>query len=180
MTTSRSGRHALRRRPISSKPAASRLRWSFAIVSQSRAMIGPWLAANAPTRLAIDLPFPCLERMQPRDKLAFRHAADLEIETHEIGVDQRRDLANVVLDERLADVRLDRVALEHGRHIGAILRRQLGIVLQIEEQLAHPVIGHRPFRFPTASRHGCSVILASFECDSEGPLAPPRNRSTLP
>src|SRR6266487_2852760 len=151
MTTSRSGRHALSRRPISSKPAASRLRWSFAIVSQSRAMIGPWLAANAPTRLAIDLPFPCLERMQTRDELAFRHAPDLEIETQEIGVDQRRDLAHVVFDERFSDVRLDRVALEHGRHIGAILRRQLGIVLQIEEQLTYRIIGHRPFRAVSTS-----------------------------
>ena len=41
MTTSRSGRHALSRCPISSNAAASRLRWSFGIVSQSRAMIGP-------------------------------------------------------------------------------------------------------------------------------------------
>jgi len=80
--------------------------------------------------------------VQPRDELAFRHAADLEVEAQEVGVDQRRDLAHVVLEQRLADVGVDLVALEHGGHIGAILRRQLRIVLQVEEQLAHPIIGH--------------------------------------
>ena len=40
-TTSRSGRQALSRRPISSKPAASLSRWGAGIFSQSRAMIGP-------------------------------------------------------------------------------------------------------------------------------------------
>src|SRR5262249_57150654 len=144
MTTSRSGRHALSRRPISSKAAASRSRWSRGMVSQSRAMIGPWLAANTPTRSAIDLPFPGLERVQPRDELTFRHAADLEVEAQEVGIDQRRDLAHVVLERGLADVGIDLVALEHGGHIGAILRRPLRIVLPIEEQLAHPEGGHCP------------------------------------
>src|SRR5262249_13647428 len=142
MTTSRSGRHALSRRPISSKAAASRSRWSRGMVSQSRAMIGPWLAAKTPTRSAIDLPFPGLERVQPRDELAFRHAADLEVEAQEVGVDQRRDLAHVVLEQRLADVGVDLVALEHGGHIGDKRRRPLRIVLQVEEQLAPPIDSH--------------------------------------
>src|SRR5262249_56241457 len=125
MTTSRSGRHALSRRPISSKAAASRSRWSRGMVSQSRAMIGPWLAANTPTRSAIDLPFPGLERVQPCDELAFRHAADLEVEAQEVGVDQRRDLAYVVFDQRLADLRLDPPALHPAAHLPPILPRPL-------------------------------------------------------
>src|SRR5262249_39876294 len=101
---------------------------------------------NATTRSAIDLPLFWLQRMQPRDELAFRHATDLEIEAQEIRVDQRRDLAHVVFQQRLADVRLDLVALEHCGHVGAIFGGKLRILLQIEEELAHPVIGHRPSR----------------------------------
>src|SRR5262245_1373140 len=81
--------------------------------------------------------------MQPRDELAFWHAADLEVEAQQIGVDQWSDLTDVVFEQRLANVRLDLVAREHGGHVGAIFCGELRILLQIEEQLAHPVIGHR-------------------------------------
>jgi hypothetical protein len=40
--------------------------------------------------------FPFLQRVQARDELGLRHAADLEVEAQQIGVDQRRDLADVV------------------------------------------------------------------------------------
>src|SRR5262245_18048862 len=106
-------------------------------------MIGPWLAAKTPTRSAMGALFPFLLRVQARDELGLRHAADLEVEAQQIGVDQRRDFADVVLEQGLADVRLDLVAADHARHGGAIFSRQLRVVVQIEEQLAHPVIAHR-------------------------------------
>src|SRR5262245_31214346 len=108
-------------------------------------MIGPWLAAKTPTRSAMGTLFPFLQRMQARDELGLRHAADLEVEAQQIGVNQRRDLADIVLEQCLADVRLDLVAANDARHVGAIFSRQLRVVMQVEEQLAHPVIRHRVF-----------------------------------
>src|SRR5262249_18885301 len=159
-TTRRAGRQAGGRRPTPSKAPASLSRWSRAIVSQSRAMIGPWLAANAPTRLAMDALLG-LERVQPGDELVLRHAADLEIKAQQVGVDQRRERADVVLLQRLAELGLDRVALEHGRHVDAIFRRELRVVLQIEEQLAHLIIRHRRSlaRFATARRRRYDLSL---------------------
>src|SRR5882757_3046595 len=139
MTTRTSGRHARRRRPISSKPALSLSRWSAAILSQSRAMIGPWLAAKTPTRLAMGVAllacFPLvaglfllgLQRMQARNELGFRHAADLEVEAQQIGIDQRRDRADVVREQRFAQLRLDVVAIDHAGDVGAVFGRELRI-----------------------------------------------------
>src|SRR5262249_3712312 len=161
-TTRRPGRQAVSRRPISSKALLSWSRCASGILSQSRAMIGPWLAANTPTRLAMGdtllgafpAAIPAIERMQPRDELCLRHAADLEIEAQQIGVDQRRDGADVVGEQRLADLRLDLIAVDHAGHIAAVLRRQLGIVLQFEEQLADPIVRHYPllWRRPAFNR----------------------------
>src|SRR6516164_6302526 len=118
------------------------------MVAQSRAMIGPWLAANAPTRLAIRgflhrrrgrLPY----RAQLRYELGLRHLAHLKIEAQEIGIDQRGQLADVVLKQRLADLRLDLIAVDDCRHVGAILFGEFCVMLQVEEQLAYPIIRHR-------------------------------------
>ena len=51
--------------------------------------------------------------MQPRDELGLRHAADLEIEAQQIGIDQRRQRGDVVREQRLAKLRLDLVAVDH-------------------------------------------------------------------
>src|SRR5262249_59638054 len=108
-----------------SKAALSWSRCAPGIVSQSRAMIGPWLAAKTPTRLAMGVRLlfarrrrlPVLERVQAGDELRLRHAADLEIEAQQVGVDQRRDDADVVHQQRLADVGLDLVAVDDGGHV---------------------------------------------------------------
>src|SRR6476661_6203937 len=134
MTTSKSGRDALSRRPISSNPAASLLRWPAGMVSQSRAMIGPWLAAKTPTRSAMGALFPFVDGVQARDELGFRHAADLEVEPQQIGVHERRDRADVVFQQRLADLRFDFIARDDRGHVGAKLRCKLTVLLQVEEQ----------------------------------------------
>src|SRR5262249_8188277 len=125
-------------------------------------MIGPWLAAKTPTRSAIGTPLPSLPRVQARDDGGLRQAADLEVEAQQIGVDERRDLPDVALEQRLADVRLDLVAADDARHVGAIFSRQLRVVMQIEEQLAHPVIGHRRplLQIACARARGRSVASA--------------------
>src|SRR6185295_17199212 len=143
MTTSTSGRQALSRRPISSKPAASLLRWPVGIVSQSRAMIGPWLAAKTPTRSAMGSLFRLLEGMQACHELGLWHSADLEVESQQIGVDARRDRTDVVFEQGFADFRFDFITADDGGHVGAELRGQLLIVLEIEKQLAQPVVRHR-------------------------------------
>src|ERR1700688_4701973 len=110
-----SGRQARSRRPISSNAAVNLARWSRGIVSQSRAMIGPWLAAKIPTSLAMaDLRRRggAVHRVQSRHELVLRHAADLKIKTQQVGIDQRRQCGDVVVHEGATNVRLDPVALD--------------------------------------------------------------------
>jgi hypothetical protein len=80
--------------------------------------------------------------VQPGDEFRLRHAADLEIEPQQVGVDQRRDDADIVRQQRFADLRLDLVTVNDAAHVGAVLRGELRIVLQVEEQLAQPVVRH--------------------------------------
>src|SRR5271165_3058354 len=148
MTTRTSGRHARSRNPISSKAAASLSRWSRGIVSQSRAIIGPWLAAKAPTSLAMGAPPHCMSaRRAHRAQLCYefglRHSTYLKIEAQEIGIDERRKTGDVIVKQRLANVRLDLVAVDDSRHVGAILAGEHRIMVQVKEQLAYPVVRHR-------------------------------------
>ena len=73
--------------------------------------------------------------MQARHELGFRHPADLEVESQQIGVDARRDRTDVVFEERLADFRFDFITADDGGHVGTELRGQLPIVLEIENSL---------------------------------------------
>src|SRR6516165_5387607 len=124
-------------------------------------MSGGWHAANAPAKLAIgmmrlglDRLGPGspgfarlgLERMQARHEFLLRHAADLKVKPQQISVHERSKDRDIVLDERLAHGRRDLIAIDHARHVHPEIRRKPCIVLQVEEQLAQPIVGHRMCR----------------------------------
>src|SRR5882724_12580942 len=99
--------------------------------SHSRMMSGPWLAANAPTRLAIQLPH----------ELVVLHPGGEEVVAQEIRVRARGEERHVVLGDCLLDALFKRVSRENGSPIGAELGRR-GRRLQVEEKLREPVVAH--------------------------------------
>ena len=87
----------------------------------------PMACRERTDELAMGGTAPCLavERMQARDEFVFRHAADLEIEAQQIGIDQGGDGADVILEQGLAQRRLDLIAVEDVA-MSAEMRRQPG------------------------------------------------------
>src|SRR5438477_4223835 len=90
--------------------------------SHSRMMSGPWLAANAPTRLAIQFP----------NELVVLHAGGEEVVAQKVRVGARGEERHVVLRDRIPDGRLERIARQHLVALGAELGRCRGR-LQVEE-----------------------------------------------
>src|SRR6516162_2404929 len=80
--------------------------------------------------------------MQARHEFLLRHAANLKIKPQQISVHQRSKDRDIVLAERLAHRGRDLVAVDHACHVPAEVRRELFIVLEVEEQLAQPIVGH--------------------------------------
>src|SRR5438067_10217656 len=120
------------RRPSSRKPAVMRLFCSVGTLSHSRTMSGPWLAAKAPTRLAI----------QPPHELVVLHADGEEVVAQKVGVRALGEEGRVVLGDRLLHALVERIAREHGVAIGAELGGERRL-LQIEEELREPVVAHQ-------------------------------------
>src|SRR5271154_4407570 len=115
------------------------------MVSQSRAISGPWQAAKTPTSLAIGdlLHFRrcgSIERMQFRDEFSLRHASDLKIKPQQICIDAWREYADVVFKQRFAHFGPDLIAIDDGRSIGAIIRGKISVVLQVKEHFAQPIV----------------------------------------
>src|SRR6184192_719663 len=92
------------RRPSSRYAALMRLCCSAGTRSHSRTMSGPWLAAKAPTRLAM---------VQPPDELVVLHADGEEVVAQEIGIGTRREKRRIVLSDRLLHAFIERIAGEH-------------------------------------------------------------------
>src|SRR5437667_5560716 len=88
---STSGFAAVSRRPSSWYAALMRAFCSGGTACHSRTMSGPWLAANAPTRLAM---------VQPPDELIVFHAGGEEVIAQQIGVRLLRQKRHVVLGDR--------------------------------------------------------------------------------
>src|SRR5947209_15534514 len=90
--------------------------------SHSRMMSGPWLAANAPTRLAI----------QPSYELIVLHAGGEEVVAQQVGVRSLREERRIVLGDRPPDARIQWIAGKKG----SLVRPELGLQcrrLQVEE-----------------------------------------------
>src|SRR3974390_150475 len=137
------------------------------MVSQSRAMIGPWLAAKAPTSLAMGgllhgMSARRVHGAQLRYELRLRHSAHLKIKAQEIGVDERRKAGDIVVKQRLANVRLDLVAVDDRAHVGAIFAGEPRIMMQVEEQLAYPIVRHGRSSFRSAERSGDRRAAGAF------------------
>src|SRR5438128_11887896 len=128
------------RRPSSRYAALMRLFCSAGTRCHSRTMSGPWLAAKAPTRLAM---------VQAPDELVVLHAGGEEVVAQEIRVGARREKRHIVLGERALHALVKRIAREHLVALGAELRDGGGR-LQIEEELAEPVVAHHSAFRPAA------------------------------
>src|SRR5215213_2436901 len=122
---------AAMRRPSSRKPSLMRCFCSGGTFSHSRTMSGPWLAANAPTRLAI----------QPPHELVVLEADGEEVVAQEIRVGAPGEEWSIVLGDRLLHPFIQRIAREHLLLVAAELRLQRGR-LQVEKKLGQPVVAH--------------------------------------
>src|SRR5436305_13304399 len=101
------------RRPSSRKPAVMRVFCSVGTLSHSRTMSGPWLAAKAPTRLAI----------QPPHEFVVLHAGGEEVVAQEVGVGALGEKRRVVLGNGALHALVQRVLRHHLLRIGTKLRR---------------------------------------------------------
>src|SRR3954463_9702931 len=115
---------ATMRRPSSRKPSLMRFFCSGGTFSHSRTMSGPWLAAKAPTRLAI----------QPPHEFIVLHAHGEEVVAQEVGVGPFREERRVVLGDGALHPLVQRIPRHHLLGIGTKLRRERRL-LQVEEKL---------------------------------------------
>src|SRR5437660_5602837 len=116
--------------------------WSGGTRSHSRMMSGPWLAANAPTRLAM---------VQAPDELVVLHARGEEVVAQEIRIGARREKRHVVLGDRAPHALIERIAPEDLVARRAELGRRRWR-LQVEEQLGEPIVAHQ------AQRNACWAL----------------------
>src|SRR5437660_4783413 len=106
--------------------------WSGGPRSHSRMMSGPWLAANAPTRLAM---------IQAPDEFVVLHADGEEVVAQEIRIGARREERHVVFSDGALHALIERIAREDFFARRAELGRRRGR-LQVEEKLAQPIVAH--------------------------------------
>src|SRR5947208_11251024 len=129
---STSGFAAVSRRPSSWYAALMRAFCSGGTACHSRTMSGPWLAANAPTRLAM---------VQAPDELVVLHAGGEKVVAQQIGVRPLRQKRHVMFGDRLLRALIQRIAREHLVALGAEFGGEGGR-LQIEKKLREPVVAH--------------------------------------
>src|SRR5438477_5080915 len=137
---STSGFAAVSRRPSSWYAALMRVFCSGGTACHSRTMSGPWLAAKAPTRLAM---------VQAPDELVVLHAGGEEVVAQQIWIGALGEKRHVVLGDRALHMLIQRVAREHLVALGAEFGGEGGR-LQIEEKLREPVVAHHSAFSPAA------------------------------
>src|SRR5215475_4653447 len=97
---STSGFAAIRRRPSSLYAPAMRVFCSAGTRSHSRMMSGPWLAANAPTRLAI----------QPPDEFVVFHPGGEEVVAQQVRIGALGEERHIGPGDRILDRGIERIA----------------------------------------------------------------------
>src|SRR5258708_37709502 len=96
--------------------------------------------------------------VQSPDELLVLHAEGEEVVAKQIGIGARREKRRIIFGERLLDALIERIARQHLVALGAELGRQRRR-LQVEEQLAEPVIAHRYGYVKRESRAGLSTLI---------------------
>src|SRR5438067_13591439 len=107
---STSGFAAVSRRPSSWYAALMRAFCSGGTACHSRTMSGPWLAAKAPTRLAM---------VQAPDELVVLHAGGEEVVAQQIWIGTRREKRRIVLSDRLLHAFIERITRKYLVALGA-------------------------------------------------------------
>src|SRR6266508_2289282 len=118
-------------------------------------MSGAWLDANTPTSSAM-----ARSRRRcgpggphPFQELRFRHAGNHEVEAQKIGVDARSEECDVVALDGGAHFGLQGIAVEDLPPIGPVFFAERSGTLEIEEELAQPVVSHERY-FATSEGGG--------------------------
>src|SRR4051812_33689760 len=111
---------------------------------QPRTTSGAWLDAKTPASSAMAGPRGGIGagRAHLAEELRVGHAAHDEIEAQQIRVDPRGEERDVVLLHRGAHLGLQGIALQDLAAVGAVLGAQRRRALQVEEELAQPVVSH--------------------------------------
>src|SRR5712691_9088227 len=107
-------------------------------------MSGAWLEANTPASLAMARP---RRRVGPGGPHFFQeirlgHSCDHEIEPEQVRVDPRREERDVVALNRGAHFGLQGIAVENLLPVGAVFVAERSGTLEIEEELAQPIVSH--------------------------------------
>src|SRR5882762_1904168 len=107
-------------------------------------MSGAWLEANTPTSLAMARPRRRVGPGGPHffQEVRLRHPGDHEIEPEQVGVDPRREKRDVVALDRSAHLGLQGIAVEDLLPVGAVFVAERSGTLEIEEELAQPIVSH--------------------------------------
>src|SRR4051812_15768048 len=109
-----------------------------------RTTSGAWLDAKTPASSAMTGPRGGIGagRAHLAEELRVGHAAHDEIEAQQIRVDPRREERHVVLLHRRAHLGLQGIAVQDFPAVGAVFGAERGRALQVEEELAQPVVSH--------------------------------------
>src|SRR5882672_8569095 len=132
-------------RPPSSVIDRVRLSLFAALTSfQPRTMSGAWLAAYTPTSLAMAGPSRRFGSGVAHlfQELGLGHPGDHEIEAQQVGIDPRGEEDHVIALDRLAHLRLEGIAVQNLAPVGAVLFAERSGALEIEEELAQPIVSH--------------------------------------
>src|SRR5438874_1326284 len=118
-------------------------------------MSGAWLEANTPARLAMARPRRRVGPGGPHffQEIGLGHAGDHKIKPEEVRVDPGCEERDVVALDRRPHLGLQGIAVEDILPVGAVFVAERSGALEIEEELAQPIVSHG--RYFAMSADGC-------------------------